>query len=83
MIYVVKIDDEWAARIAAWIQTVPADRNFLTARSILEEAIGVSNKNPDHRMAIRIAKAMRSLGWQSRPKRMDGIFVRGYMRNEQ
>ncbi|MFA6316060.1 MAG: hypothetical protein WC943_01480 [Elusimicrobiota bacterium] len=76
------IEDDWTTRIARWVQALPLDRTFLTARNIFAEVFGEPAKRLDRRATLRIARAMRSVGWQAGHKRIDGVLARGYVQGQ-
>lgn len=71
-------EDEWAARISSWAETLQPDQRFIESRRIFTEALGEPAKNYNRRVANRLRTVMQLLGWEpSRTARS-----RGYCRPE-
>lgn len=72
----------WTERVATWIQGLPLEREFLTARDVFLEAMDGLDKQFDRQAAIAIAGIMRTLKWAPGFKRINGRFSRGYVRSK-
>lgn len=70
----------WTERIATWLEALPPERDFLTAREVFIEALAGLDKQLDRRVTVAIATVMRDLGWHSGVRRMQERVVRGYSR---
>jgi predicted P-loop ATPase len=79
-------EDPWTERILSWLSDpVPGlgsgkGREFVTAREVFIDAMGGIDKQLSRRDMISIANVMRSLGWKSGLKWIEGHPVRGYSR---
>lgn len=71
-------DHEWTERVAGWLETLPAERDFVTGRDIFLDAMGGVDKQLDRRSMMAIAGIMRALGWKSTVRRIGNRIVRGY-----
>lgn len=73
-------DHAWTERIGTWLDALPADREFLTAREIFIDAMGGVDKQLDARAYSAIAGVMKTLGWKGLVKRVGTRTTRGYQR---
>ncbi len=73
-------EHEWTERIATWIEALPADRAFLTARDIFLDAMGGTEARLDRRASMAIATVMKTVGWEPTVKRFGTRLARGYQR---
>lgn len=74
-------NNQWVSKIELWLKSQPRDRNFLSAGMISAEVFGGPAKNIDRQEVRQIANAMRTIGWKSGFKRVDGVMTRGYRRD--
>ncbi len=72
------IDDQLSEKIGNWVRALPSERRFLTSGNVSQEALGGPSKKLSRRMSLRIANILRSLGWQTGHKRVNGVLFRGY-----
>jgi predicted P-loop ATPase len=79
-------EDPWTERIDAWLHDpIPGagsakGREFVTARDVILDALGGTDKQIARRDVVRVANVMRHLGWESVLKWKEGRPVRGYSR---
>lgn len=69
-------EDAWNERVGQWLGGDA--RDFLTARDVFCDALGGLDKQLDRRTTLRIAGVMRTQGWETTVRWIQGRAVRGY-----
>jgi predicted P-loop ATPase len=82
-----EIHDEWEPIVAAWLDAdddfsndKPRDRDGLTTHEVMQGALNKDAKNCTRGDEMRIGTCLRSLGYETRQLRRDGVRVRLYFK---
>jgi len=74
------IKEAWTERVGEWLDGMVTTR-FITTRQVFCEALGGIDKQLDRRAELRIASALRVLGWHRSIQRLNNRPTRGYIRD--
>ena len=70
--------DTWQSYIAEYVRGLP----HTTVSSVLENALDLEKGKQDKAAQMRVADILRSLGWKSQRKRIDGMQIRVWVKPE-
>ena len=77
-------EHSWTERISQWLHELEKNpetrREFLTSRDVYVDAMQGMDKQFDRKAQLNIANVLYSLGWRQGHKRIDGRFMRGFVR---
>lgn len=67
-----RVEDPWEGAVASWLASrMPGDEAPITTRRLLSDCLGVRLEDQKHTDAMRVAAAMKRLGWRNRVERVD------------